>query len=155
MFSGRPGSCLFFFRASTPPELLISPSLDIWSAGCILAELMTLQPVYHAGCEEDHIQEIYVSLGTTAHGFAAFCRECDPDPHQISPPCEDGLHEPIFSMIPHHICHEGVKLLNNLLKLRPSARATATDALSSGWFRQDYVAVPAPRRARRSRSRSL
>jgi serine/threonine protein kinase len=51
------------------PELLLgqnkySTPIDVWSIGCIFAELITLQPLFPADSEIDQLYKIFQALGT-------------------------------------------------------------------------------------------
>jgi serine/threonine protein kinase len=54
-----------------PPELLLggrhyTRAVDVWGAGCIFAELLTLRPLFQVGCPADaaaaHVQSILQQL---------------------------------------------------------------------------------------------
>lgn len=52
-----------------PPEILLgcthySTSVDVWSLGCILAELSNLKPIFPGDSEIDQLYKIFVVLGT-------------------------------------------------------------------------------------------
>jgi hypothetical protein len=52
-----------------PPELLFAsrnytPSVDIWSAGAIIAELMTLSPLFPGNNDIDQISKVFEVMGT-------------------------------------------------------------------------------------------
>jgi serine/threonine protein kinase len=41
-----------------------SSSIDIWSAGCILAEMCNMKPLFMGGTEENQLEVIFQMLGT-------------------------------------------------------------------------------------------
>ena len=50
------------------PELLLgetkySSKIDIWSVGCVLAEMMIGRPLFPGGKEAEQMQKIYQTLG--------------------------------------------------------------------------------------------
>lgn len=52
-----------------PPEILLgskhyASSIDVWSLGCILIELITLRPIFPGDSEIDQLYKIFVILGT-------------------------------------------------------------------------------------------
>jgi len=52
-----------------PPEILLgatsySTPVDVWSCGCIFAELLTKKPLFPGDCEIDQIYKIFRILGT-------------------------------------------------------------------------------------------
>lgn len=55
-------SCLIFVRA---PELLLgakqySTAIDMWSLGCIMAELLSKEPLFNGKTEFDQLDKVYV-----------------------------------------------------------------------------------------------
>ena len=51
-------------RRSTPPHVLTSRRADIWSTGCVMAELMLGQPLFPGESGIDQLVEIIKVLGT-------------------------------------------------------------------------------------------
>lgn len=57
-----PSSSLFNYRA---PELLLgakeySTAIDMWSLGCIMAELLAKEPFFPGKTEVDQLDKVYI-----------------------------------------------------------------------------------------------
>ena len=66
LMSWQELSCILATRA---PEILLgaknySASVDTWSIGCILAEMLTRRPLFPGDSEIDQLFRIFRSLGT-------------------------------------------------------------------------------------------
>uniref|UniRef100_A0A5F8GNY0 Protein kinase domain-containing protein n=1 Tax=Monodelphis domestica TaxID=13616 RepID=A0A5F8GNY0_MONDO len=109
-----------------PPELLLgeehyTPSIDIWSCGCILGELFTKKPIFQAYLEVDQLNLISQLCGSP-------CPAVWPDviklpyfntmkPKKQYPRC---LHK-VFSFVPL----AALDLLDHMLILDPNKRCTS------------------------------
>ena len=111
------------------PDILMesqsyTTSVDIWSAGCIFAELVTKTPLFPGKNEEDQLNKIFKIMGTPTvdewpgvadlPGFKADFPPYDKD--------DMNMHVPTLNA-------EGMDLLEKLLVLDPSKRISAKDAL--------------------------
>ena len=52
-----------------PPDVLLgsknyTTSIDIWSVGCIFAELVNMKALFQGSSEQDQIKKIFKSMGT-------------------------------------------------------------------------------------------
>lgn len=114
-----------------------STSVDIWSVGCIFAELVNRKPLFAGTSDEDQLMKIFKLRGT--------------------PDCEnwDGLKdlplykvkkltkfqsdfavhagEPLSKLIPD-LNEEGLELCESMLQCNPAERITAKDALTHKFF---------------------
>lgn len=117
------------------PDVLLgsrtySTSIDIWSAGCIMAEMYTGRPLFPGTTNEDQLQKIFRLMGTPSErswpGISQF------------PEYKSNFH--IYAtqdlrMILPQVDQLGLDLLNRMLQLIPGVRIKADEALTHAWFR--------------------
>ncbi|MQM05465.1 hypothetical protein Taro_038275 [Colocasia esculenta] len=131
------------------PELLLgakeySTAIDMWSLGCIMAELLAKEPLFNGKTEFDQLDKIFRTLGTPNEkiwpGFAKlpgvkvnFVKQPYNRLREKFPPTS-------FSGRPT-LSEAGFDLLNKLLTYDPEKRITAGDALNHDWF----LEVPLPK----------
>ena len=117
------------------PDVLLgsrtyNTSIDIWSAGCIMAEMYTGRPLFPGTTNEDQLQKIFRLMGTPSErswpGISQF-PEYKPNFHIYA--TQD------LRMILPQVDQMGLDLLSRMLQLRPEMRISAVDALSHLWFR--------------------
>lgn len=123
--------CSRYYRA---PELIFGAqrytvAIDIWSIGCVMAELMLLQPLFPGESNIDQLVEIIKVLGTptkdqllsmnpnyTEHRFP-----------QINP-------HPLSKVFRSKTPEEAINFLNLLLIYSPNERLFAKEALQHPYF---------------------
>ena len=105
--------------------------IDIWSAGCIFAEMCSGRPLFPGTAADDQLTKIFRLMGT---------------PHEKTWPGIEKL--PNFSklwqlyvpqdlrLIVPGLDAMGLNLLANLLQMRPEDRITARQALQHPWFHE-------------------
>ncbi|KAL5552468.1 hypothetical protein UlMin_039869 [Ulmus minor] len=131
------------------PELLLgaklySTAIDMWSLGCIMAELLSKEPLFNGKTEFDQLDKIFRILGTPNEtiwpGYSKLPGvKVNFVKHQYNLlrkkfPATSFTGSPVLS-------DSGFDLLNKLLTYDPEKRITAEDALNHEWFRE----VPLPK----------
>ncbi|CAN1230077.1 Shaggy-related protein kinase eta [Linum grandiflorum] len=123
--------CSRYYRA---PELIFgateyTTSIDIWSAGCVLAELLLGQPLFPGENAVDQLVEIIKVLGTPT-------RE---EIRCMNPNYTDFRFPQIKAHPWHKVFHkrmppEAIDLTSRLLQYSPSLRCTALEACAHPFF---------------------
>ncbi|KAI9911861.1 hypothetical protein PsorP6_009670 [Peronosclerospora sorghi] len=143
-----------------PPEILMgvrgySSAVDIWSVGCIFAEMAQGKPLFTGISEIDQLFQIFSKLSTptseTWPGFSSL-----PNYHFEFPHWK---RRPLNRLFPR-ISDLGIDLLTKLLVYNPDQRITAEDALRHPYFSNgapEFLPltpkIPMDRMCYRSRSR--
>mmetsp|Transcript_34375 Transcript_34375/g.60249 ORF Transcript_34375/g.60249 Transcript_34375/m.60249 type:complete len:232 (-) Transcript_34375:2837-3532(-) len=125
------------------PELLLgvheySSSIDMWSAGCILAELILGQPLFAGQTEIEQLDKIFSVVGTPTDENWPGWRTLK-FAGNVSRAYESCLRDkfPKVSFIgAANLSDLGVELLDSMLRLDPSRRISARDALDHPWFEE-------------------
>ncbi|CAG0891590.1 unnamed protein product [Darwinula stevensoni] len=121
------------------PEVLLNSSyaspVDMWSCGCIFAELFRRKPLFPGQSEADQLSKIFSVIGKPREEdwprdvslpWSSF-------PTPVSPPT------PVSELVPE-IDPQGLTLLQGMLKFVPEQRVSAAEALVHPYFRDDgYV----------------
>lgn len=116
------------------PDVLLgsrtyNTSIDIWSAGCIMAEMYTGRPLFPGTTNEDQLLKIFRLMGTPSErtwpGISQL-PEYKPN-YQVYATQDLGLIIPQIDPL-------GLDILNRMLQLRPELRISANDALQHPWF---------------------
>lgn len=125
-----PEVVTLWYRA---PEILLGgpyfTSIDVWSVGCVFAEMLTGKPFFAGVCEINQLFEIFSRVGSptdeTWPGFSALPNTSIAFPNwpQI------GLQR-FFPSLPA----DGLELLEAMLEINPHKRIHARDALLHPFF---------------------
>jgi len=123
------------------PEILLGQkrydtSIDMWSAGCILAEIITGNAIFMGDSEIDQLYHIFRLLGTPTPAVWPKIRSL-PDYKATFPDWPSRT----FTACVKGITPEGEDLISNLLAYDSSRRLTARRALSHEFFEdvKDWV----------------
>ncbi|XP_055813353.1 cyclin-dependent kinase G-2-like [Solanum dulcamara] len=132
------------------PELLLgakqySTAIDMWSLGCIMAEMLSKEPLFNGKTEVDQIDKIFRILGTPNEtiwpGFSKLPGvKVNFVKHQFNNLRKRFQKSTAFMGLPV-LSEAGLDLLNKLLTYDPEKRITADAALNHEWFRE----VPLPK----------
>lgn len=127
------------------PDVLLgsrtyNTSIDIWSAGCIMAEMFSGRPLFPGTTNEDQIIRIFRIMGTpterTWPGLSQF--------PEYKTTWQMYATQPLSTILPQ-IDPLGIDLLQRMLQLRPELRITAAEALTHQWF-SDLIGAQQPAR---------
>ena len=149
------------------PEVLLTTSyatpVDIWSCGCIFAELFRRKPLFCGQSEADQLSKIfeyafhfafyvliyriYCILTISYCLFSLIGTPCmDEWPESCSLPWNTFANRPRGSFYDaissSELCQQSLQLLERMLTFDPSRRITAAEALQHPYFRDDgYLPV--------------
>ncbi|CAI0381084.1 unnamed protein product [Linum tenue] len=135
------------------PELLLgaqqySTAIDMWSLGCIMAEMLSKQPLFNGTKEYDQLDKIFRTLGTPNETiWPGFAKLSKARVNFVKHPLPAGYNLlrkkfPATSFTGSPVLSDaGFDLLNKLLTYDPEKRISAEAALNHEWFRE----VPLPK----------
>ena len=137
-----------------PPELLLGCrdydlSVDMWSVGCVIAEMFRRSPFFRGKDEESQCNAIFGACGHPTREHWPDIDERCPKWKQVEPaPSACFTHQlpRLLRMIPRQpkwMTDQTIELISNLLVLNPSQRWTAKQALGAGYFFESPVVKPA------------
>lgn len=134
LVAGEPNVSYICSRYYRAPELIFgatnySTNIDIWSTGCVMAELMLGQPLFPGESGIDQLVEIIKVLGT-------------PSREQIKTMNPNYMEHKFPQIKPHPFSKvfrprtpvEAIDLVSRLLEYTPSARLSAIEAMCHPFF---------------------
>jgi serine/threonine protein kinase len=134
LVKGEPNISYICSRYYRAPELIFgateyTTAIDIWSAGCVLAELLSGQPLFPGESAVDQLVEIIKVLGTPTREEI----KCmNPNYTEFKFP-QIKAH-PWHKVYSKRIPPEAVDLVSRLLQYSPHLRSSALDALMHPFF---------------------
>jgi len=121
-----------------PPEVLLgshkySTSVDVWSIGCIFAEMVGGTPLFRGSNDEDQTKEIFKTFGTPTEedwpGFKELCAQNN----KKNVPSHAYKGKPLRQII-STLDANGYDLLEQSMRYDPAKRISCKDALSHPYF---------------------
>ncbi|XP_022137493.1 probable serine/threonine-protein kinase At1g54610 [Momordica charantia] len=117
-----------------PPELLLGATVygigvDLWSAGCILAELLAGRPIMPGRTEVEQLHKIFKLCGSPSEDYWKKYRLPNATLFKPQQPYKRCIAE-TFKDFPS----SSLPLIESLLSMDPDGRGTATAALNSEFF---------------------
>ncbi|XP_038989997.1 probable serine/threonine-protein kinase At1g54610 [Phoenix dactylifera] len=117
-----------------PPELLLGAtdygvSVDLWSTGCILAELFAGKPIMPGRTEVEQLHKIFKLCGSPSEEFWRKLKLPHATSFKLTQPYRRCVGEAFRNFPP-----SAVVLLDRLLAVEPADRGSAASALKSEFF---------------------
>ena len=108
-----------------------STPVDVWSVGCIFAEMSNGQPFFNGSSEADQLHKIFKTLGSpNPSAYPGLNDLPDWKPQHHDPPYPP-KHLP--DLVPK-LEASGINLLNHMLRYDPATRCSAADAMKHSYF---------------------
>ncbi|KAL7192193.1 hypothetical protein ACSBR2_024108 [Camellia fascicularis] len=126
-----------------PPELLLGStdygaSVDLWSVGCVFAELLLGSPILQGRTEVEQLHKIFKLCGSPPDDYWRKSKLPHATLFKPQHPYESSLWE-TFKDLPK----TAVNLIETLLSVEPYKRGTASSALASEYFKtKPYACDP-------------
>lgn len=124
-----------------PPDILLgsttyTTSIDMWSVGCIMAELLLLYPLFPGENARDQVRRIFKVLGTPSHDLLKYLSSHNPHSPQVPDWIgEFPFYEPVrWERLFPQLNGAGLNLLARMLDYRPTMRISAQEALQHPFF---------------------
>ncbi|KAI6674507.1 hypothetical protein NL676_002413 [Syzygium grande] len=134
LVKGEPNISYICSRYYRAPELIFgateyTTAIDIWSAGCVLAELLIGQPLFPGESGVDQLVEIIKVLGTPTREEIK-CMNPNYTEFKFPQIKAHPWHKIFYKRMPS----EAVDLVSRLLQYSPNLRSTALEALVHPFF---------------------
>jgi len=145
LVAGEPNVSYICSRYYRAPELIFgatnyTTSIDIWSTGCVMAELMLGQPLFPGESGIDQLVEIIKILGTPTREQIKTM-----NPNYMEHKFPQIKPHPFVKVFRPRTSPEAIDLVSHLLEYTPSMRLSAIEAMGHIFFdelRQEGVRMP-------------
>lgn len=155
-FIGTPGlnySPQAFADWYRPPEMLLgarkySPVVDMWAAGCVLAELLLREPLFYVeGAAPSELAQAAKVFSIVGPPDEATWPGCSDLPSFVRPrgPGPGSLLQHLKNKGAGSYSEDCLDLCGRMLAVNPATRITAADALRHPWFKRGAPRTPAER----------
>uniref|UniRef100_A0A3Q3E365 MOK protein kinase n=1 Tax=Labrus bergylta TaxID=56723 RepID=A0A3Q3E365_9LABR len=136
VYSKPPHTEYISTRWYRAPECLLtdgyySLKMDMWSAGCVFFEIMSLNPLFPGTNELDQVAKIHDVLGTPDHGILKKFKQSRAINFNFPPKKGSGI-----SRLVPNCPAPALSLLYQMLAYDPDERITAETALRHTYFRE-------------------
>ncbi|XKL65598.1 hypothetical protein PGB90_009018 [Kerria lacca] len=134
LIKGEPNVSYICSRYYRAPELIFgaidyTSKIDVWSAGCVLAELLLGQPIFPGDSGVDQLVEIIKVLGTPSREQI---REMNPNYTEFKfPQIKSHPWQKVFRT---RTPPEAIDLVSHLLEYTPSSRISPLEACAQPFF---------------------
>jgi mitogen-activated protein kinase 1/3 len=122
-----------------PPELILTRSydcsIDMWSAGCILGELLLRKPIFPGRDYVDQIKVILSKIGSPSADDKAFITNKKARDHVAS--LGKFKKQPWSALLPAATA-ASLDLLEQILQFDPKKRLRAADCLTHPWLEEHH-----------------
>ncbi|XP_060919831.1 MAPK/MAK/MRK overlapping kinase-like isoform X1 [Labrus mixtus] len=140
VYSKPPHTEYISTRWYRAPECLLtdgyySLKMDMWSAGCVFFEIMSLNPLFPGTNELDQVAKIHDVLGTPDHGILKKFKQSRAINFNFPPKKGSGI-----SRLVPNCPAPALSLLYQMLAYDPDERITAETALRHTYFREIRLA---------------
>jgi cyclin-dependent kinase 12/13 len=137
-----------------PPELLLgcleyTPKIDMWSVGCIIAEMFRRTGLLKGSNDATQLDLIFKTVGHPTveewpdiHKTCRLWKKFEPAPEKRFP---NRLKEALMTNLPNPkwVTDHAVDLIHELMALNPEKRLSAEQALDSEYFFENPIVKPA------------
>jgi len=118
------------------PEILLggkqySTPVDVWSVGCVFAEMVTRTPLFPGDSEIDQLYKTFQILGTPNESLWPGVSQL-PDYKATFPKWAP---KDLAASVPG-LCADGLDLLRRMLAYEPAQRISAREALNHPYFKE-------------------
>jgi serine/threonine protein kinase len=141
------------------PELLLAPTqpytkaVDMWSVGCIIAEMLRRKPIFPGKAHAAQVQMIFDCIGYNLGGAIELGIAISSETEQFLAKRCDVRGKTIRAMLPHAAPDAAVQLVDGLINVNPNKRFTAEDGLRAAYvtdaellynYDTEYLHTPPP-----------